>query len=85
MVEAAEAAGVVNATCYHVRGYPLVEQMRADVAAGALGEVSFVHGRYLCDDVLFPASGWRIDPVRVRARPTSSATSGRTGSTSPSR
>jgi predicted dehydrogenase len=64
MVEAAEAAGVVNATCYHVRGYPLVEQMRADVAAGAVGEVAFVHGRYLCDDVLFPASGWRIDPVR---------------------
>ena len=54
----------MNATCYHVRGYPLVEQMRADVAAGAIGEVAFVHGRYLCDDVLFPASGWRIDPAR---------------------
>ena len=54
----------MNATCYHTRGYPLVEQMRADVAAGAIGEVAFVHGRYLCDDVLFPASGWRIDPVR---------------------
>ena len=64
MVEAAEAAGVVNATCYHARGYPLVEQMRADVASGVVGEVAFVHGRYLCDDVLFPASGWRIDPVR---------------------
>ena len=32
--------------------------------AGALGELTFVHGRYLCDDVLFPASGWRIDPAR---------------------
>jgi predicted dehydrogenase len=64
MVEAAEAAGVVNATCYHTRGYPLVEQMRADVASGAVGELAFVHGRYLCDDVLFPASGWRIDPAR---------------------
>ncbi len=64
MVEAAEAAGVVNATCYHARGYPLVEQMRADVESGAVGEVAFVHGRYLCDDVLFPASGWRIDPAR---------------------
>ena len=38
--------------------------MRAEVAAGALGELSFVHGRYLCDDVLFPSSGWRIDPAR---------------------
>jgi predicted dehydrogenase len=58
------AAGLVNATCYHVRGYPLVEEMRAQVAGGELGEIAFVHGRYLCDDVLFPASGWRADPAR---------------------
>ena len=64
MLAAAEERGIVHATCYHARGYPLVEQMRAEVAAGATGEVSFVHGRYLCDDVLFPASGWRIDPAR---------------------
>ena len=38
--------------------------MRAEVAAGAIGEITFVHGRYLCDDVLFPASGWRVDPAR---------------------
>jgi predicted dehydrogenase len=64
LVEAAEEQGLVNATCYHVRGYPLVEQMRADVAAGAIGALTFVHGRYLCDDVLFPVSGWRVDPAR---------------------
>ena len=64
MVEAAEERGLVNATCYHARGYPLVEQMRVDVARGTIGEVSFVHGRYLCDDVLFPVSGWRVDPAR---------------------
>ena len=64
MLAAAEERGIVHATCYHVRGYPLVEQMRADVADGVVGEVSFLHGRYLCDDVLFPASGWRIDPAR---------------------
>jgi predicted dehydrogenase len=64
LVGAAEEAGVVHAVCYHVRGYPLVEHMRAEVAAGALGELTFVHGRYLCDDVLFPASGWRTDPER---------------------
>jgi predicted dehydrogenase len=64
MLEAAEERGVVHATCYHVRGYPLVEQMRVDVASGALGKICFVHGRYLCDDVLFPASGWRVDPDR---------------------
>jgi predicted dehydrogenase len=64
MLEAAEEQGVLHATCYHVRGYPLVEQMRVDVERGELGEICFVHGRYLCDDVLFPASGWRIDPLR---------------------
>ena len=64
MVAAAEERGIVHATCYHVRAYPLVEQMRHDVDAGVVGEVSFVHGRYLCDDVLFPASGWRVDPAR---------------------
>ena len=63
LVAAAEERGLVHATCYHVRGYPLVGQMRADVATGVVGEVSFVHGRYVCDDALFPASGWRVDPA----------------------
>jgi predicted dehydrogenase len=64
LVAAAEERGLVNATCYHVRGYPLVEHMRAEVAAGGLGRLAFVHGRYLCDDALFPVSGWRVDPER---------------------
>jgi predicted dehydrogenase len=64
MVAAADDRGVVGATCYHTRGYPLVEHMRSEIAAGSLGEVTVVHGRYLCDDLLFPASGWRTDPER---------------------
>lgn len=64
LVAAAEAENLVNAVCYHARSYPLVEHMRAEVAAGTVGEVTFVHGRYLCDDVLFPASGWRVDPAQ---------------------
>jgi predicted dehydrogenase len=64
MVAGADERDVVGATCYHVRGYPLVEHMRAEIAAGTLGDVTFVHGRYVCDDVLFPASGWRVDPAR---------------------
>jgi len=63
MLAAAEARGLVHATCYHARGYPLVEQMRVDIASGTVGEVSFVHGRYVCDDVLFPVSGWRTRPA----------------------
>jgi predicted dehydrogenase len=64
LIAAAEERNLVNAVCYHARSYPLVEHMRAEVAAGTVGEVTFVHGRYLCDDVLFPASGWRVDPIR---------------------
>jgi len=64
LVAATAARGLVGATCYHVRGYPLVEQMRAETAAGVVGKVTFVHGRYVCDDALFPASGWRVDPER---------------------
>ena len=64
LVRAAAERGLVGATCYHARSYPLVEHMRAEAAAGALGKVTFVHGRYLCDDILYPASGWRMDPAR---------------------
>lgn len=64
LLAAAEERGVVHATCYHVRGYPLVEQMRVDVDKRVVGDILFAHGRYLCDDVLFPASGWRTDPSR---------------------
>lgn len=64
LVGAAADRGLIGATCYHVRGYPLVEHMRAEAAAGALGRITFVHGRYLCDDLLYPASGWRTDPAR---------------------
>jgi predicted dehydrogenase len=64
MLEAAAERRLVHATCYHSRGYPLVEQMRVDVASGGLGDLTFAHGRYLCDDLLFPASGWRTDPAR---------------------
>ncbi|HEX6699297.1 MAG TPA: Gfo/Idh/MocA family oxidoreductase, partial [Gaiellaceae bacterium] len=62
MVEAAAHAGLVGATCYHVRGYPLVDRMRAAVGAGELGDVRVVHGRYLCDDVLHGDAGWRTRP-----------------------
>ena len=61
-LETAAHAGVVAAACYHVRGYPLVERMRTAVAAGELGEVRTLHGRYLCDDLLHGDGGWRLRP-----------------------
>jgi predicted dehydrogenase len=60
MAEAAE--GLVAACCYHTRGYPLVRRMHDDVAAGIVGEVRAVHGRYACDDVYLMPTGWRHDP-----------------------
>ena len=62
LVAAADARGLVGATCFHVRGYPLVARMRAAVAAGELGEIRVVHGRYFCDDALRMLGGWRLDP-----------------------
>jgi predicted dehydrogenase len=44
-----------------VRGYPLVEHMRAVVEAGELGDLRVVHGRYVCDDALLVTQGWRLE------------------------
>jgi predicted dehydrogenase len=58
MVEASD--GLVTVTCFHVRGYPLVERMRA--TARELGKVRVLHGRYFCDDAVREPEGWRLDP-----------------------
>jgi predicted dehydrogenase len=63
MVEALEASGKIGAVAYHVRGYPLVEHMRATVAAGELGDLRVIHGRYVCDDALLVTEGWRLEPA----------------------
>jgi predicted dehydrogenase len=62
LLDALEASGRVGATAYHVRGYPLVAAMRRAVAAGDVGDVRVVHGRYVCDDALVVTGGWRVDP-----------------------
>jgi predicted dehydrogenase len=62
MVDAVRRAGLIGATCYHVRAYPLVEHMRVAVEAGTIGTVRSVHGRYACDDMLVAPGGWRLDP-----------------------
>ncbi|MGB8002699.1 MAG: Gfo/Idh/MocA family oxidoreductase [Gaiellaceae bacterium] len=63
MIEALEASGKVGAVAYHVRGYPLVEHMRATVEAGELGDLRVIHGRYVCDDALLVTEGWRLEPT----------------------
>jgi predicted dehydrogenase len=62
MLQALEETDRVGAVAYHVRGYPLVEHMRATVADDGLGELRIVHGRYVCDDALLVWEGWRLLP-----------------------
>jgi predicted dehydrogenase len=59
MVAAAE--GLVAATCYHTRFYPLVRRMQEEI--GTIGRVTAIHGRYACDDLIVMPGGWRVDPA----------------------
>ena len=68
MIAAAESSGRVGAVAYHVRGYPLVAEMRTAVERGDIGDVRVVHGRYVCDDALVTSGGWRVE--RARSGPT---------------
>ncbi len=52
MIDAADQAGRVGAVAYTYRGYPLIEVLRAKVAAGAFGALRRAGGCYLSQDVL---------------------------------
>jgi predicted dehydrogenase len=65
MVDAAAESGLVVACCYHCRGYPLVERMRAEIEAGTVGTVQALHGRYACDDLFQLPTGWRYQPAEA--------------------
>ena len=66
MVQAAERAGVVNATCFNFRFYPLMHEAHSMVRAGEVGEPRFLTGSYH-QDWLFGESdwNWRLDPARA--------------------
>ena len=65
LVNAAEEAGVVNAVTFNYRGNPLVQEARARIRSGALGDLTFIHGQYLqdwmADDRVY---SWRSDPAK---------------------
>lgn len=52
MIDAADRAGRIGAVAYTYRGYPLIEVLRAKVAAGAFGMLRRAGGCYLSQDVL---------------------------------
>jgi predicted dehydrogenase len=61
LVRRADASGLVNAVCFNIRFYPLCHQMRAMVAAGAIGEPRLISGSYLQDWLLLPTDwNWRL-------------------------
>ena len=65
MRDAALAAGVAHVVTFNYRGNPLVQQARAMIAKGELGDVSFVHGYYLQDWMTDPnVYSWRSDPAK---------------------
>lgn len=66
MVEAAERTGVVNATCFNFRFYPMMHEAHAMTAAGDIGEPRFMTGSYH-QDWLFDETdwNWRLEPARA--------------------
>jgi predicted dehydrogenase len=63
LVELADAAGLVNCTNFNLRFYPLVQETRARVRGGELGEIWNVHGAYLQDWLAQPTDwNWRLEP-----------------------
>ena len=62
LVRLARQAGVVTAINFNYRGYPLVQQARAMVAKGDLGDLFVVHGHYLQDWLAYDTDyNWRLE------------------------
>jgi predicted dehydrogenase len=66
LVELAERAGLVHCTNFNLRFYPLVQEARERLRAGAVGEVWNVHGGYLQDWLARPTDwNWRLEPDKA--------------------
>jgi predicted dehydrogenase len=66
LVELAERSGLVHCTNFNIRFYPVVQEARARVRGGELGEVWNVHGGYLQDWLALPTDwNWRLEPEKA--------------------
>lgn len=64
LVEIARKSGRLAAVNFNHRGYPMVQQVRAMVKNGDLGDVRLLHGSYLQDWLLYATDwNWRLDPA----------------------
>jgi len=62
LLELAERSGLVHCTNFNIRFYPMVQEARARVGAGEVGDVFNVHGGYLQDWLLFDTDwNWRLE------------------------
>jgi predicted dehydrogenase len=65
LVALAARAGLVNATNFNIRYYPLNQHVHELIADGGLGEVRLVTGRYFQDWLLLDSDwNWRLQPDR---------------------
>jgi len=65
LVRLASASGLVNATNFNIRYYPLNQHVHELIADGGLGEVRLVTGRYFQDWLLLDSDwNWRLQPDR---------------------
>ncbi len=60
----AASTGLVATVPFVYRYHPVVREARARIAQGELGPLHLIHGSYLQDWLLDPASNnWRVDPM----------------------
>jgi predicted dehydrogenase len=65
LVDLAAASGLVNATNFNIRYYPLNQHAHEVVTGGEIGDVRLVTGRYFQDWLLLDSDwNWRLQPDR---------------------
>ena len=65
LLELGASSGVVHATNFNIRYYPLNQDAREHIAGGGLGDVRLVTGRYFQDWLLLESDwNWRLQPDR---------------------
>jgi predicted dehydrogenase len=65
LVALAAEGGLVNATNFNIRFYPLNQHAHQVIAEGGLGEIRLVTGRYFQDWLLLESDwNWRLQPDR---------------------
>jgi predicted dehydrogenase len=63
LLQTAEQSGLVHATNFNLRFYPICQHVHGLIATGEIGDVRLVSGHYLQDWLLFDTDwNWRVDP-----------------------